>query len=110
MSRIVAAVRAASQRDFLFFNGLPTAQVSARADAALGVRRYSSAAHCFVPEIAARFHRALADGDDALIDTLLTGSYLPLVALRDETPEFAVSLVKAGARVRGRRSGASGCH
>jgi hypothetical protein len=30
---------------------------------------------------------------------------LPLVALRDETPGFAVSLVKAGARLRGDKVG-----
>jgi 5-dehydro-4-deoxyglucarate dehydratase len=61
--------------------------------------------HCFAPEIANRFYRALTEGDDAAIDALLTGFYLPLVALRDETPGFAVSLVKAAARQRGHRVG-----
>ncbi|KAF4406232.1 MULTISPECIES: 5-dehydro-4-deoxyglucarate dehydratase [Streptomyces] len=107
MSRIVTAVRASGGRgkDFLFFNGLPTAEVSARAYAAIGVERYSSAVHCYVPEIAARFHRALTERDDATMDALLSGFYLPLVALRDETPGFAVSLVKAAARLRGHKAG-----
>jgi 5-dehydro-4-deoxyglucarate dehydratase len=108
MSRIVATIRGAgTQRgqEFLFFNGLPTAEVSARAYAAIGVARYSSAVHCFAPEIAARFYRALSERDDPAIDALLTGFYLPLVALRDETPGFAVSLVKAAARLRGHRVG-----
>jgi 5-dehydro-4-deoxyglucarate dehydratase len=106
MSRIVATVRAApSGADFLFFNGLPTAEVSARAYTAIGVGRYSSAVHCFAPEIAGRFYRALTEGDAATVDKLLTGFYLPLVALRDETPGFAVSLVKAAARLRGQKIG-----
>ncbi|KNE81110.1 MULTISPECIES: 5-dehydro-4-deoxyglucarate dehydratase [Streptomyces] len=107
MSRIVTAVRAAGGRgrDLLFFNGLPTAEMSARAYAAIGVERYSSAVHGCVPEIAQRFHRALSEGDGATMDTLLNGFYLPLVALRDETPGFAVSLVKAAARLRGQKVG-----
>ncbi|HEX4252654.1 MAG TPA: 5-dehydro-4-deoxyglucarate dehydratase [Pseudonocardia sp.] len=108
MSRVVAAIRGTgTQRgqEFLFFNGLPTAEVSARAYSAIGVARYSSAVHCFAPEIAHRFYRALGERDDAAIDALLTGFYLPLVALRDETPGFAVSLVKAAARQRGLKVG-----
>ncbi|MDT7680295.1 MAG: 5-dehydro-4-deoxyglucarate dehydratase [Pseudonocardiales bacterium] len=108
MSRIVAAVRGTATdraQRFLFFNGLPTAEVSARAYSAIGVARYSSAVHCFAPEIANRFYRALSERDDPAIDALLTGFYLPLVALRDETPGFAVSLVKAAARLRGHRVG-----
>ncbi|MFJ2740853.1 5-dehydro-4-deoxyglucarate dehydratase [Streptomyces sp. NPDC087440] len=108
MTRIVTSVRSADSPragDFLFFNGLPTAEVSARAYRAIGVARYSSAVHCFAPEIALRFHGALAAGDDRTVDALLAGFYLPLVALRDETPGFAVSLVKAAARLRGDRVG-----
>ncbi|WP_236791093.1 5-dehydro-4-deoxyglucarate dehydratase [Amycolatopsis sp. GM8] len=104
MTRIVTTIRAASP-DFLFFNGLPTAEVSARAYSAIGVARYSSAVHCFAPEIAHRFHRALGENDHAVMDALLEGFYLPLVALRDETPGFAVSLVKAAARLRGTKAG-----
>jgi 5-dehydro-4-deoxyglucarate dehydratase len=108
MTRIVTTIRAVDTeraRRFLFFNGLPTAEVSAKAYASIGVARYSSAVHCFAPEIAMRFHRALTEGDEAVMDTLLAGFYLPLVALRDETPGFAVSLVKAAARLRGDKVG-----
>ncbi|GAB2748931.1 5-dehydro-4-deoxyglucarate dehydratase [Amycolatopsis magusensis] len=108
MTRIVTGIRGADDprgREFLFFNGLPTAEVSARAYAAIGVARYSSAVHCFAPEIAHAFHRALSTGDGATMDALLAGFYLPLVALRDETPGFAVSLVKAAARLRGEKVG-----
>jgi 5-dehydro-4-deoxyglucarate dehydratase len=108
MTRIITTIRSAGSgraRDFLFFNGLPTAEVSAKAYAAIGVVRYSSAVHCFVPEIAHRFHRALVEGDTAVMDALLEGFYLPFAALRDETPGFAVSLVKAAARLRGDKVG-----
>lgn len=108
MSRIVTAVRTGGHpaaARFRFLNGLPTAEVSARAYRAIGVPTYSSAVHCFVPVLARAFHRALAAGDDAVVDALLAGFYLPLVALRDETPGFAVSLVKAGARLRGEKVG-----
>ncbi|MFD3515786.1 5-dehydro-4-deoxyglucarate dehydratase [Streptomyces sp. NPDC058657] len=108
MTRIVTSIRgsqAPRAENFLFFNGLPTAEVSARAYRAIGVPRYSSAVHCFAPEIAVRFHGALAAGDDKTVDALLAGFYVPLVALRDETPGFAVSLVKSGARLRGDRVG-----
>ncbi|QRP49008.1 5-dehydro-4-deoxyglucarate dehydratase [Amycolatopsis sp. FDAARGOS 1241] len=108
MTRIVTTIRSLGTeraREFLFFNGLPTAEVSAKAYAAIGVARYSSAVHCFAPEIAHRFHRALAAGDHEVMDALLAGFYLPLVALRDETPGFAVSLVKAAARLRGDKVG-----
>ena len=108
MTRIVTAIRSSDSPragEFLFFNGLPTAEVSARAYKAIGVARYSSAVHCFAPEIAIRFHGALAVGDDKVIDALLAGFYLPLVALRDETSGFAVSLVKTAARLRGDKVG-----
>ncbi|WP_369203552.1 5-dehydro-4-deoxyglucarate dehydratase [Streptomyces sp. PU-14G] len=108
MHRIVTAVRSVGTERaerFLFFNGLPTAEVSAHAYSAIGVTRYSSAVHCFAPEIAHRFHRALYEGDSAVAQALLRGFYLPLVALRNEAPGFAVSLVKAAARLRGERVG-----
>jgi 5-dehydro-4-deoxyglucarate dehydratase len=108
MTRIVGRVRDSGHpraNDLLFFNGLPTAEVSARAYRAIGVPAYSSAVHCFAPDIAHAFHRALNGGDDRVVDALLRGFYLPLVALRDETPGFAVALVKAGARLRGDKVG-----
>jgi 5-dehydro-4-deoxyglucarate dehydratase len=108
MTRIVTTVRAGGHpraADFQFLNGLPTAEVSARAYRSIGVLTYSSAVHCFAPDIAHAFHRAVNSGEDAGVDALLHGFYLPLVALRDETPGFAVALVKAGARLRGDKVG-----
>jgi 5-dehydro-4-deoxyglucarate dehydratase len=102
MHRIVRAVRAVpGTEDFQFFNGLPTAEMTAPAYQGIGVGLYSSAVFAFAPEIALAFHRALAGGDEALVSRLLDEFYGPLVALRDEVPGYAVSLVKAGVTLRG---------
>ncbi|MEU9208589.1 5-dehydro-4-deoxyglucarate dehydratase [Streptomyces sp. NPDC048415] len=86
---------------FLFFNGAATAEIQARAYATVGVPAYSSAVHAFAPEIADAFFAAFQDGDDATVHTLLRDFYVPLVELRDRVPGYAVSLVKAAARLRG---------
>ncbi|MCX4880707.1 5-dehydro-4-deoxyglucarate dehydratase [Streptomyces sp. NBC_00847] len=98
----------AAPEGFLFFNGASTAEIQARAYATVGVPAYSSAVHAFAPEIANAFFGALqggddSDGKDAL--RLLRDFYVPLVELRDRVPGYAVSLVKAAARLRGRPVG-----
>ncbi|MGW3987458.1 5-dehydro-4-deoxyglucarate dehydratase [Streptomyces sp. NPDC004830] len=95
----------AAPEDFLFFNGAATAEIQARAYAAVGVPAYSSAVHAFAPEIAGAFFTALRDGDDGTVDKLLRGFYVPFVELRDRVPGYAVSLVKAAARLRGQAVG-----
>ncbi|EDY55290.1 MULTISPECIES: 5-dehydro-4-deoxyglucarate dehydratase [Streptomyces] len=101
MQRIVSAVRTEAPGDFLYFNGLPTAEQTQLAYQAIGVPLYSSAVFCFAPEIALDFHRALIDGDRATADRLLDGFYRPFVELRARGRGYAVSLVKAGVRMRG---------
>jgi 5-dehydro-4-deoxyglucarate dehydratase len=96
MQRIVLAVREVRE-DFLFFNGLPTAELTQPAYRALGVDLYSSAVFAFAPEIA----NAYLNGDERL----LTAFYAPLVRLRSKVPGYAVSLVKAGVRLRGLDAG-----
>jgi 5-dehydro-4-deoxyglucarate dehydratase len=92
-------------RDIRFFNGLLTAELSQAAYRAIGVPFYSSAAFAMAPEAANAFFRALEDGDQARQDALVDGFFSPLVALRDEVPGFAVSLVKAGLRLKDPRVG-----
>ncbi|MEX1653870.1 5-dehydro-4-deoxyglucarate dehydratase [Streptomyces pseudovenezuelae] len=101
MQRIVSAVRTEVPGDFLYFNGLPTAEQTQLAYQAIGVPLYSSAVFCFAPEIALAFHRALLDGDRMTADRLLDGFYRPFVELRACGRGYAVSLVKAGVRMRG---------
>jgi 5-dehydro-4-deoxyglucarate dehydratase len=104
LQRIISAVRS-TKGDLLFFNGMPTAEMTALAYRGLGVTRYSSAAFCFVPTVAMAFHRALLARDDATVDRLIDEFYRPLVELRRQGPGYAVSLVKAGVRLRGLDAG-----
>lgn len=105
MQAFVLAAQAAGRDDVLFFNGLLTAEMSQAAYSAIGVPRYSSAVFAMAPEIATAFRTALESGDDAARVRLLDGFYGPLVRLRDETPGFAVSLIKAGLRLVGAEVG-----
>ncbi|MFF8998365.1 5-dehydro-4-deoxyglucarate dehydratase [Streptomyces achromogenes] len=101
MQRVVSAVRTEVPGDFLYFNGLPTAEQTQLAYRALGITLYSSAVFCFAPEIALAFHRALHTGDLPLARRLLDGFYGPFADLRAQGRGYAVSLVKAGVRLRG---------
>lgn len=104
MLRLVTAVRTSGHpraEEFGFLNGLPTAELSVQAYEAIGVECYSSAVLCFAPDIATAFHHAVRAGNKEAVRTLLTAFYLPFVDLRDETPGYAVALVKAGARLAG---------
>ncbi|GGW73155.1 putative 5-dehydro-4-deoxyglucarate dehydratase 1 [Streptomyces lucensis JCM 4490] len=101
MQRTVSAVRTEVPGDFLYFNGLPTAEQTQLAYRALGITLYSSAVFCFAPKIALAFHRALGSGDEATARRLLDGFYGPFVELRAQGRGYAVSLVKAGVRLRG---------
>ncbi|MFC9961217.1 5-dehydro-4-deoxyglucarate dehydratase [Streptomyces nigra] len=101
MQRTVSAVRTEASGDFLYFNGLPTAEQTQLAYRALGVTLYSSAVFCFAPEIALAFYRALHNGDEDTAGRLLDGFYRPFVELRAQGPGYAVALVKAGVRLRG---------
>ncbi|MEU6843206.1 5-dehydro-4-deoxyglucarate dehydratase [Streptomyces sp. NPDC046716] len=102
MQRTVSAVRASGVRDdFLYFNGLPTAELTMLAYRGIGITLYSSAVFCFAPEIAQAFHKAVNTGDDTTVNALLDGFYRPLVELRNQGRGYAVALVKAGVRLRG---------
>ena len=85
---------------FLFFNGASTAEIQARAYATVGVPAYSSAVHAFAPEIANAYFKALHADDHTTTTQLLRDFYVPLVELRDRVPGYAVSLIKAAARLR----------
>ncbi|MFD0290913.1 5-dehydro-4-deoxyglucarate dehydratase [Streptomyces sp. NPDC127061] len=102
MQRIVSAVRTELPGgDFLYFNGLPTAELTGPAYRGIGVNLYSSAVFAFAPDIALAFYRALESGDDELTGALLDHFYRPLVELRAKGRGYAVSLVKAGVRLGG---------
>ena len=102
MQRIISEVRSQAGPDaLLYFNGLATAEMSALAYGGLGVSLYSSSVYCFSPRVALAFHAALHAGDSVTITRLLDDFYRPFVALRQQGEGYAVSLVKAGVRLRG---------
>jgi len=101
VARIVHAVTAASDKDFLFFNGMPTAETTQQAYRAVGVPLYSSATFAFAPDLALAFYNALESGNDALVNSLSAAFFHPLVRLRDTVPGYAVALVKAGVALEG---------
>ena len=88
-----------------YLGGLPTAEVYAAAYKALGVPVYSSAVFNFVPRTALAFHAALARDDHATMGRLLDTFFLPYIAIRNRRPGYAVSIVKAGARLVGHDAG-----
>ena len=101
----VLAAGRSGRTDLQFFNGLLTAELSQRAYRAIGVPLYSSAVFAMAPEIANAWFDAYTAKDDARIDQLLDGFYIPLVRLRDTTPGYAVALIKAGLALGGARVG-----
>jgi len=108
VARIVRAVSDAlkdGDKDFLFFNGMPTAETTQQAYRAIGVPLYSSATFAFAPDLALAFYNALETGNDALTNALLREFFHPLVRLRDTVPGYAVSLVKAGVALEGTAAG-----
>ena len=73
--------------------------------AAMGVPVYSSAVFNFIPKPRCAFYRALAGGDLATVNALLDDFFLPYIEIRNRGPGYAVSIVKAGARIVGHGAG-----
>jgi 5-dehydro-4-deoxyglucarate dehydratase len=90
---------------FSYLGGLPTAEVYAAAYKALGVPVYSSAVFNFIPKTAMQFYRAIAADDHATIGKLLDEFFLPYLEIRNRRAGYAVSIVKAGAKLVGRDAG-----
>ena len=88
-----------------YLGGLPTAEVYAAAYKALGTPVYSSAVFNFIPKTAMDFYRAVASDDQATQHRLLRDFFMPYLAIRNRMPGYAVSIVKAGARIVGHDAG-----
>ena len=101
----LVAIRSALGDRVAYLNGMPTAETYAPAFRAIGMPTYSSAIFNFIPRTAIRFHRAIHDGDQATVDSLMTSFLVPYVRLRGRQPGYAVSIVKAGAKIVGRDAG-----
>lgn len=90
---------------FAYLGGLPTAEVYAAAYKALGTPVYSSAVFNFIPKTAMEFYNAVARDDMATQHRLLREFFMPYLELRNRTPGYAVSIVKAGAKIVGHNAG-----
>ncbi len=90
---------------FSYLGGLPTAEVYAAAYKALGVPVYSSAVFNFIPKTAMQFYRAIAADDHETTGRLIDEFFLPYLAIRNRRAGYAVSIVKAGAKLVGRSAG-----
>lgn len=90
---------------FSYLGGLPTAEVYAAAYKALGVPVYSSAVFNFIPKTAMDFYRAIAADDHVTVGRLIDDFFLPYLAIRNRRAGYAVSIVKAGARLVGHDAG-----
>ncbi len=88
-----------------YLGGLPTAELFAEAYNAIGVPVYSSAVFNFIPRTAMDFYKAVAAGDSATTGKLLDEFFLPYIAIRNRGAGYAVSIVKAGARLVGMPAG-----
>ncbi len=99
------AVRQTLGDRFAYLGGLPTAEVFAGAYKAMGCPVYSSAVFNFAPRMAMSFYTAHACGDSATCDALIRDFFLPYIALRNRGQGYAVSIVKAGARIVGHSAG-----
>ncbi|MEX6676442.1 5-dehydro-4-deoxyglucarate dehydratase [Pseudomonas sp. W2Oct36] len=90
---------------FSYLGGLPTAEVYAAAYKALGVPVYSSAVFNFLPKMAMDFYRAIAKDDHETVGKLIDDFFLPYLDIRNRKHGYAVSIVKAGAKLAGYDAG-----
>jgi 5-dehydro-4-deoxyglucarate dehydratase len=98
---LLNAVRYRLGDRLILIGGMPTAEVHASAAAAVGMTTYSSAIYNFSPDFALRFYRALRAGRTVEIDDLLRRFFMPYLTIRNRRAGYAVSIVKAGARIAG---------
>jgi 5-dehydro-4-deoxyglucarate dehydratase len=88
-----------------YVGGMPTAEVFAAANRAIGVSTYSSAIFNFLPEYAQHFFASIHSGDHAFTHEAVRSFFVPYLALRNQRRGYAVSIIKAGLRVVGRPAG-----
>ncbi|TPE51708.1 5-dehydro-4-deoxyglucarate dehydratase [Amaricoccus solimangrovi] len=101
----VMAVRSKLGDRLSYLGGLPTAEVYAEAYNAAGFPVYSSAVFNFIPKTAMDFYAAVRSGDTATTGRLLRDFFMPYLAIRNRSQGYAVSIIKAGARIVGRPAG-----
>lgn len=102
---LMVSIRRRMGDRFSYLGGLPTAEVYAAAYKAIGVPVYSSAVFNFIPKTAMDFYHAIAKDDHATINHLLDAFFMPYLDIRNKGAGYAVSIIKAGAKLVGRDAG-----
>jgi 5-dehydro-4-deoxyglucarate dehydratase len=90
----------------IFIGGMPTAEVYASATPTIGVTTYSSAIYNFAPATALSFFESWRGGRTAEVDALMRQFFMPYLGIRNRRAGYAVSIVKAAARIAGIDCGA----
>jgi 5-dehydro-4-deoxyglucarate dehydratase len=85
----------------IFIGGMPTAEVYASATPTIGVTTYSSAIYNFAPATALSFFESWQGGRTAEVDALMRRFFVPYLGIRNRRAGYAVSIVKAAARIAG---------
>lgn len=88
-----------------YIGGAPTAEIISEAYLSIGVNTYSSAVFNFVPDLAIYFYEKLRAGDAASIHKIIQDFFTPFIQLRSRKKGYAVSLIKAGAKMIGKSAG-----
>ena len=102
---LMVSIRRRLGERLTYLGGLPTAEVYAAAYRALGVPVYSSAVFNFIPKTAMAFYKAIAADDQATVGKLIDDFFLPYLDIRNRKAGYAVSIVKAGAKIVGYDAG-----
>jgi 5-dehydro-4-deoxyglucarate dehydratase len=89
----------------LYVGGLPTAELFALPYLTMGVTTYSSALFNLLPNFALSFYEAVRRRDTKAIAEGLREFLLPYTEIRNCGKGYAVSIVKAGAKIVGRSNG-----
>lgn len=102
---LMVSIRRKMGERFSYLGGLPTAEVYAAAYKALGVPVYSSAVFNFIPKTAMDFYHAIATDDHETTGRLIDSFFLPYLDIRNRCAGYAVSIIKAGAKIVGYDAG-----
>lgn len=89
----------------VYIGGVPTAEIISEAYLSIGVNTYSSAVFNFVPDLAIHYYKALRAGNQKVVNEILKSFFIPFIRLRSKKKGYAVSLIKAGAKLIGKNAG-----
>ncbi|WP_099865840.1 5-dehydro-4-deoxyglucarate dehydratase [Pararhizobium haloflavum] len=98
---VVREISARLKDRLCYIGGMPTHELYAEAYHGAGVTTYSSAVFNFVPDLAVAFYNAFRANDTKRMEDILTGFFYPFARIRDRQTGYAVSAIKAGARLAG---------